>query len=98
MDPILNAFGWLTRIDPTGNGSASGAFVNLKGNELQNTPDFTVSVGAQYTFDLDGGYTLVPRADYYWQTHMFGRIFNDNADPIESLWRGQCTGHVQRAG
>jgi outer membrane receptor protein involved in Fe transport len=82
-ETLLEPFGY-SRIDPTGHGSASGAFVNLHGNQLQNTPDFTISVGAQYTFPLGGGYTLVPRTDYYWQTAMFGRIFNDAADKIDA--------------
>ncbi|HSM95649.1 MAG TPA: TonB-dependent receptor [Rhizomicrobium sp.] len=89
LDPLLAAFGY-SRTDPTGKGSGSGAFVNLKGNQLQNTPDFTASVGAQYTFDLNGGYTLVPRADYYWQSHMFARIFNDNADRIKAWGVGNA--------
>ncbi|MFL6690555.1 MAG: TonB-dependent receptor [Alphaproteobacteria bacterium] len=83
FEQALNAQGFSTQ-DPTGNGTHSGAFVSLSGNNLQNTPDFTVSVGAQYTFDIGGGYTLVPRADYYWQSQMFGRIFNDVADRIDS--------------
>jgi iron complex outermembrane receptor protein len=77
-------------MDPTGHGNHSGAFVNLSGNKLQNTPDFTVSVGAQYTFALGGGYTLVPRVDYYWQSDMFGRIFNDNSDKISSWGVGNA--------
>ena len=89
LDPLLNAFGY-SHTDPTGKGTGSGAFVNLKDNSLQNTPDFTASVGAQYTFDLDGGYTLVPRADYYWQSHMFSRIFNDNADRIKGWGVGNA--------
>ena len=89
LNPLLNAFGY-THTDPTGKGSGSGAFVNLKGNQLQNTPDFTASIGAQYTFDLDGGYTLVPRADYYWQSHMYARIFNDNADRIKGWGVGNA--------
>jgi len=89
LNPLLAAFGY-SRTDPTGKGSGSGAFVNLKGNQLQNTPDFTVSVGAQYTFDLDGGYTLVPRADYYWQTQMYARIFNDSVDKISSWGVGNA--------
>ncbi|MBV9064082.1 MAG: TonB-dependent receptor [Alphaproteobacteria bacterium] len=82
-EALLNPFGY-SRVDPTGHGTSSGAFVNLKGNQLQNTPDFTISVGAQYTFHLGGDYTLVPRADYYWQTNMYGRIFNDPSDRIGS--------------
>ena len=89
LNPLLNAFGY-THTDPSGKGSGSGAFVNLKNNQLQNTPDFTASIGAQYTFDLDGGYTLVPRADYYWQSHMFARIFNDSADRIKAWGVGNA--------
>lgn len=79
----LTPFGY-SRKDPTGHGTASGAFVDLQGNQLQNTPDVTISVGAQYTFDVGGGYTVVPRADFYWQSDMFGRIFNDVSDKISS--------------
>jgi len=38
----------------------------------------------QYTADLDGGYTLVPRADFYWHGTMWGRIFTDPADKIKA--------------
>ncbi|HSC18619.1 MAG TPA: TonB-dependent receptor [Rhizomicrobium sp.] len=76
--------------DPTGHGTHSGAFVNLSGNQLQNTPDFTLSIGGQYTFELGGGYTLVPRVDYYWQTGMYGRIFNDPSDKISSWGVGNA--------
>jgi iron complex outermembrane recepter protein len=86
---LLVPFGY-SRVDPTDHGSASGAFVNLSGNQLQNTPDFTISVGAQYTFEMSGGYTIVPRVDYYWQTGMFGRIFNDAADKIDAWGTGNA--------
>ncbi len=79
----LAPFGY-SQTDPTGHGTASGAFVNLKGNELQNTPKFTLSVGGQYTLPLDGGYNVVLRADYYWQAKMWGRIFNDPSDAIKA--------------
>jgi iron complex outermembrane receptor protein len=83
-EDLLNPFGY-SRVDPTGHGTASGAFVNLSGNQLQNTPDVTISLGAQYTFDVGGGYTVVPRGDFYWQADMFGRIFNAPSDKIKSL-------------
>ena len=91
-DALLNAFGY-SRTDPTGHGNASGAFVNLKGNQLQNTPDWTISLGAQYTQPLDGNYNLVARVDYYWQNDMWGRIFNDPSDHIKSWdqWNAQLT-------
>jgi outer membrane receptor protein involved in Fe transport len=87
-EAALNPFGY-SRIDPTGHGNASGALDNLSGNQLQNTPDFTISVGAQYTFHW-GDYTIVPRADYYWQTSMFGRIFNDPSDKIKAWGVGNA--------
>jgi iron complex outermembrane receptor protein len=59
-----------------------GNGVNLKGNEMPLTPPVTVSVGVQYTFDMAGGFTLVPRADYYWTDRQWGRIFEDGADKI----------------
>jgi hypothetical protein len=89
FEQVLNAQGFST-LDPTGHGNHSGAFVNLSGNRLQNTPNFTISVGAQYTFEIGGGYTLVPRADYYWQSDMFGRIFNAPSDKISSWGVGDA--------
>jgi hypothetical protein len=83
FEQALEAQGFTTE-DPTGHGNHSGAFVDLQGNRLQNTPNFTVTIGAQYTFHLGGDYTLVPRAEYYWQTDMYGRIFNDTSDHIDS--------------
>jgi outer membrane receptor protein involved in Fe transport len=72
--------------DPSYKGSTmTGVPENLNGNQLQQTPNLTVSIGAQYTFNLNDGYTLVPRVDYYWQSHMWGRIFHDPAD-YEASW------------
>jgi outer membrane receptor protein involved in Fe transport len=90
FEQALEAQGFST-MDPTGlkNGNHSGAFDDLSGNQLQNTPDFTISVGAQYTFHVSD-YTLVPRIDYYWQTSMFGRIFNDPSDKIKSWGVGNA--------
>ena len=61
-----------------------GVPVSLSGNQMPNTPEWTISIGAQYTFNLDGGYTLVPRVDYYWKSDQFGRIFNGPADKIKA--------------
>ncbi len=83
FEEALNDQGFSTE-DPTHHGNHSGAFVNLDGNELQNTPKYTLSVGAQYTAQLGDGYNVVARVDYYWQDKMWGRIFNGPADAIES--------------
>jgi len=67
----------------TGIPSSRGvAGASLKGNQLPNTPRYQVGFGAQYIFGLDGGYTLTPRVDYYWQSSIFTRIWNDNADYV----------------
>ncbi|HEY1631639.1 MAG TPA: TonB-dependent receptor [Rhizomicrobium sp.] len=68
----------------TGYTATQGNPVNLKGNEMPLTPPWTVSVGVQYTFDIGGGYTLIPRADYYWTDSQWARIFEDGADRIRS--------------
>ena len=70
--------------DPASGGTYGGVPANLKGNQLQNTPENTISVSAQYTQPLGDDYNLVGRVDYYWQTDMFGRIFNGPADKIPS--------------
>ncbi len=60
-----------------------GVSVNLKGKELPNAPHFTVSLGAQYTLEMDNGWAAVARADYYHQTESYARIYNSVPDKIE---------------
>ena len=63
---------------------SSGIAENLSGNQMPLTPPWTFNIGAQYTFDLPSSYTLVPRVDFYWKDNMWGRIFEDGADRINS--------------
>jgi outer membrane receptor protein involved in Fe transport len=65
-----------------GNLFSEGVPVDLTGKELPNAPHWTLSLGAQYTFEF-GDWTLTPRADYYKQTETFSRIYNSNADRID---------------
>ena len=62
-----------------------GVPVSLDGNELQNTPDYTFAFGAQYTTPIND-YTLSMRVDYYWQSDMWGRIFNAGAADEIASW------------
>ena len=39
--------------------------IDPKGNPHPYTPDYTVNIGAEYTFDIAGG-TLTPRIDFSW--------------------------------
>ncbi len=61
---------------------SDGEEENLSGNELQNTPDFNVTIGANWTQPVGGDYNLVAHVDYYWESHMWGRIFEDGSDLI----------------
>ena len=44
----------------------------------------TVSLGAQYTWFLDGGMSLSARVDYYWQDSFFSTTFNRPQDKVDS--------------
>jgi iron complex outermembrane recepter protein len=79
---VMAAFGYsYTQPGNPANGQA-GVLQSVHGNENPNSPPFTIGLGAQYTFPVGGGYTLVPRIDFYYQTQMWGRIFEDPADRI----------------
>lgn len=69
-----NAFGGLV---------ADGIEVNLDGNELPNAPEWTISFGAQYTWDFGNDWSATLRGDYYKQTSTFARIYNSEADKLE---------------
>ena len=71
---------------PGGIGNQNGVPVNIHGNENPNAPPWTISFGAQYTFDIGNDYTLVPRLDVYHQTQMWGRVFETPADRINGYW------------
>jgi len=84
-DPQFQAL--LGLYDPAAAGHyhlSAGIAKNLSGNQMPLTPPWTFNIGAQYTFDLPGSYTLVPRADFYWKDNMWGRIFEDGADRINA--------------
>ncbi len=60
-----------------------GVPVDLHGNQLPQVPLGQVGIGGQYTWKLAQGYSLVPRVDYYWQSAMQSRVWNDpNIDRI----------------
>jgi outer membrane receptor protein involved in Fe transport len=68
-----NAFGGLV---------SEGVPVNLSGNELPNAPEWTISLGAQYTWTF-GDWDATLRGDYYHQTNTYARIYNSTADKIK---------------
>ena len=66
---------------------------NLKGNRLIQSPEFTISLGAQYSHFLDNGLSLTGRVDYYWQDEFYATTFNRPQDRISSwdIWNAQVT-------
>ncbi|MEO0981705.1 MAG: TonB-dependent receptor [Pseudomonadota bacterium] len=74
--------------------SSFGISQDLSGNELQNSPTWSFNIGAQYTFDLPEGYTLIARSDYYIQDSFFASAFNSpTQDFVEGwdVWNAQVT-------
>ena len=68
-----NAFGGLV---------SEGVPVSLAGNDLPNSPHWTVSLGAQYAMTF-GDWDAVLRGDYYNQSKTYARIYNSDPDRIK---------------
>lgn len=96
----LNGGGDLTQLCPGGNvlgftfpgytpatdapNGGAGFFADLGGNHLPNSPNWTVSLGGQYTQELPGGWIGTFRADHYWQGKSFARVYNTEYDRLRS--------------
>lgn len=61
-----------------------GIPAQLGGNELPNSPHWTLSLGGQYRWTLGGGWSATPRADFYYQGKSYARIFNAINDRLDS--------------
>ncbi len=70
----------------------TGVEMDLDGNQLQSSPEWSVSLGGQYTFYLARDYELDLRLDYYWQDEMYARLFNRPVDKIGDwdVWNAQA--------
>lgn len=64
---------------------SGGVLVNVRGNELPQAPQVKFSAGVQYTADLGGDITLVPRADLTYTGEYYGSIFNRQINRIEGF-------------
>jgi iron complex outermembrane receptor protein len=54
--------------------------INLNDNRLPRSPRFTVSLGAQYTFDIGRWGTLIPRVDSYYRDEVAFRQYSNDKD------------------
>src|SRR3546814_8932329 len=59
------------------NGGA-GLKTDLSGNELPNSPHWTVNVGAEYTIPFGTEWSATIRGDAYWQAKSWARVYNLN--------------------
>ena len=60
-----------------------GFMADLGGNELPNSPNWTLNFGAQYVFSFSG-WDMTVRGDYYWQDASYARIFNTEYDRLKA--------------
>ena len=51
---------------------------------MPTSPDTTFSIGAEYEWDMSDAWAASLRGDFYYQSEMFTRIFNMEADKIDS--------------
>lgn len=70
--------------------------VNIRGNKLPQAPVYKFSIGAQYTADIGGDMTLVPRADVTYTGESYGNIFNGNINRIQGY--AQVNAQIQLNG
>ncbi len=61
-----------------------GVEQNLRGRDLPQAPEYKVSLGVQYTVDLQNGMTIVPRWDLNFTGQSYGNIFNGPINRINA--------------
>ena len=76
--------------------SIEGKAADLSGKELPNSPHWTTSVGAQYTWDVADGWSATLRGDYYRQSKQFARIYNTAYDQLKSWSNANITLKVEK--
>ncbi len=76
--------------------SIEGVAADLSGNELPNSPHWTTSIGAQYTFELSDGWSATLRGDYYRQSKQFARAYNTAYDRLKAWDNGNLTLKVEK--
>jgi outer membrane receptor protein involved in Fe transport len=61
----------------------AGVPVNIRGNNLPQSPHFKFSAGLQYTADFANGWTLVPRVDFNYTGGYYGSIFGNPINRVQ---------------
>ncbi|ULQ47538.1 TonB-dependent receptor [Flagellatimonas centrodinii] len=64
--------------------AGAGFAADVSGNELPNSPEFTLSLGGQFSFDLSRDWLATTRVDYYLQGQSWARVYNTEYDRLRS--------------
>jgi outer membrane receptor protein involved in Fe transport len=73
-----------------------GTTADVSGNQLPNSPHWTTSVGAQYTWDFASGWSATLRGDYYRQSEQYARVYNTEYDRLKSWDNANITLKVEK--
>ena len=85
VDSAFSSCAAIAAVGPLfGYGYLDSVPTNIGGNRLQNAPELSLSLGAEYTWFLGNGSNLSARLDYYWQDEFYSTTFNRPQDLIES--------------
>ena len=63
--------------------SCAGIPVDLSGNKIPGSPEFSLNLAASYSMQLGNAGSLSAGVQYYWQDEYYSRIFNGVTDTIE---------------
>ena len=77
--------------------SIEGTTADLSGNELPSSPHWTASIGAQYRWDMPGGWSGTLRGDYYRQTEQYARVYNTAYDRIKAWDNANLTLKIEKS-
>ncbi|MGE5566449.1 MAG: TonB-dependent receptor domain-containing protein [Parcubacteria group bacterium] len=72
------------------NGGA-GVYADLGGKQLPNAPHWTTSLGAQYGTDIGDGWRATIRADGYWQSQSWARVYNAVNDKLHGWYNANLS-------
>lgn len=71
--------------DENGDGRTNedGIIKDVSGNSLPSSPEYSVKLGAAYTFNIAGRFGLNARVDHFFQADYFANQFNKNTDTLD---------------
>jgi outer membrane receptor protein involved in Fe transport len=73
-----------------------GLYDDLSGNELPNAPHWTVSLGAQHSWEFLDDWRATIRADGYWQSQSWARVYNAVNDKLHGWYNANLSLWLER--